>query len=212
MEIYAFSDTHGNLFTLERPPASVKLLVCTGDFFPNCNWGDDQRKFQRAWFNTFNEYIGATPYEYMIYLADNRPMLWVAGNHDWQSLAELMPRHAVYDLNEGPRTILGKRFSGFRYVPRVSDRWQGEMDQSDFRPIVDKILAQNPDVLCTHAPPYGILDCNWGIRVLTDALMYREHSIKSHLFGHVHEFAGTHAEQNGIHFYNNAMSARVIEV
>lgn len=216
MKICHFSDTHGNIHTLERPE-DVDIFVCSGDFFPNseCFTDEAQIGYQRDWFRNHRskETHGMTPREYMREFFGGKPVIWVPGNHDWIDLSEELPRDNVYLLSESsPRVILGKRFAGFRYIPYIAGWWKGEIQETDFAPIINRAFDFNPDILVTHTPPVGILCGEGGSRALLSALMYREHSIKLHLFGHIHKLGGMNMEKNGVRYYNNATTCITIEI
>ena len=87
----------------------------------------------------------------------------------------------------------------------MSGEWNGET--YDFKEVVDRAMLCDPDILVTHAPPAGILDDRahgGGISELTNYLSYREHSVKAHFFGHIHETGGRVVEKMGIKFINGA--------
>lgn len=154
-----------------------------------------------------------------------RPVISVPGNHDWQSLAKLLKKAGyknAWDVSDGPVTLAGHRFAGFREVPWVTGEWMGEVgtffEKGNFKPIVAKAMTAHPDVLVTHSPPYGILDesplkdesGHAGIPELAQWLAYRPHDVKLHLFGHVHERGGSQANVMDITFVNSANTAQVV--
>lgn len=216
MKICHFSDTHGNLSTLDRPD-DVDIFVCSGDFFPNSeSFTDDaQIGYQRDWFRNHKSEstYGYTPLEYMREFFEGKPVVWVPGNHDWINLSDEMPGDCVYLLDENnPRTILGKKFSGFRYIPYIAGWWKGELQESDIAIKTRIVLDQKPDILVTHTNPAQLLGSKYGSVALFSAMMYKEHSVKLHLFGHTHETGGMNTEVNGVRYYNGATTCVTFEI
>lgn len=70
------------------------------------------------------------------------------------------------------------------------------------------------DLLVTHGPPHGVLDVNrWGTLCGSKTLTERVAEVKPrvHVFGHIHEAAGSEAA-NGTVFHNVACRAVVLEL
>jgi len=208
MKVIHTSDIHGKyhkvLEALEADGYSV--WVDTGDFFPNKTRGDRdvETKFQTKWFGHKN--LG----ERIVTALAGRPLVSVGGNHDYTSLAQLV-RDAggtAFDLTEGAAVVNGKTFAGFREVPWIQGEWNGETHSGDFAPIVDAVMASNPDVLVTHAPPAGILnnDTHGGVGQLVNALAWAPHKVTTHFFGHIHSTQGVLTEMD-IKFINGAGKA-----
>ena len=143
-----------------------------------------------------------------------KPVVWVGGNHDYVNLAELLRENGyenAFDATIEAVEIGGHRFAGMDSIPWIAGEWRNE--EHDLTPMVERVIAMNPTILVTHAPPAGILDAvGYGVRPLTTALAYQPHQIVAHLFGHVHENGCQDIEEMGIRFYNNAENVRFIEV
>jgi Icc-related predicted phosphoesterase len=149
----------------------------------------------------------------------NRPLISVAGNHDWLELANLCSVRGVeaYKVTVSGFTFRELKFAGFREIPQIYGRWQGEVPESRLRELSELALAADPDVLVTHAPPYGILDGlagndHIGIGPLATKLATMPHKIKLHAFGHVHERSGEMLRMGGTLFSNAAVALNVIEL
>lgn len=217
------SDLHGHYHRLEQLLGtidSLDLWIDTGDFFPNKTRGDRRIEPGHQWrWATKHTRIG----ERLAKICVDRgiTVLSVGGNHDYVSLSQVlrgagMPEGSTYDLSDSRGasvTVCGLRFAGFREIPWIEGEWNGETPDGGFRELVDRVLdlSPGPDVLLTHAPASGILDdphyrYHCGIPYLTQALMYRDHSIRYHLFGHVHEQGGQTVDRGGILFSNAAAS------
>lgn len=206
-----FSDLHGNYGRLAAVFAP-DVWICTGDFFPNKTRGyaPTEEPFQTAWFNHHAEAI--------LTRLQGRPLIWVAGNHDYVNLATLLRTRGgvAWDATEAPVDFMGERFAGFREIPYIQGEWAGE--ETNLRPIVGRTMAADPTILLTHAPPAGILDDDggrghgFGVVPLTSALLYTSHRIHTHLFGHIHQQGGRDVREMDTRFYNGATGCRLIEV
>ena len=245
MKILHTSDLHGSWKKLFQA-TDFDLWVDTGDFFPNITRGGAvEPAFQRAWFTTNRMSLKkrfraksdfwptrkeAPPFEDCIAerITDwlkGRPVISVSGNHDWVNLADMLRASGypnVWNVSQGPTTVGGLRFAGFREVAFVTGEWQGELGRgvlglTEAKPLVVAAMSHEPDVLVTHSPPAGILDYappkggRVGLPALAQHLAYKPHHVRYHLFGHVHEEPGIVKEMD-ITFSNAAGGGRIIEV
>lgn len=219
LRILHTSDLHGDLRPLLDAPDDFDVWVDTGDFFPTAGrrFGcpiDSRREYlhqQRWWgYGKIGAKLGAK-------LA-GRPALIVPGNHDYQFLAVNLQRAGENAYNvplyKQAVEVCGVRFAGFREVPWIAGEWNGEV--KDESAVVGCVLDAHPDVLLTHAPPRGILDGSdqehYGFPYLRQQLDCGPTGLRVHLFGHVHEHGGEGLVEGGIHYYNGATTARIIEV
>jgi Icc-related predicted phosphoesterase len=212
MRILHTSDLHGHIDALLPVMAreDFDVWVDSGDFFPNESRGltEIEVPFQTEWAHDFRAELAD--------IFGDKPVITVPGNHDYADLATILrdlgvDAHSVSELS--PVTLEGRTFGGFRYVPWLAGEWNGEAH--GFGEVVDRIFAQDIDILVTHAPAAGILDAHGhspGIRELTTALAYRPHRIVAHLFGHIHESGGQTLDEMGIRFHNGAGHAEIVEV
>lgn len=213
MKLLHTSDLHGSYHALLEALAKPDWDVwCdAGDFFPNKTRGEAHIEVghQTRWFGYPN--LASRITEAM----KGRPLVSVPGNHDYVSLATLVSSGGGLAFGVGKHspkaiTLGGKSFAGFREIPWIEGEWAGETPRAAFKEIVDMTLAKGPDILLTHAPPNGILDDDGcgpeggGIEALTSSLCYTPHSVKQHLFGHIHQHGGVVEEKFGIRFCNGA--------
>lgn len=194
------------------------VWVDTGDFFPNRTAGNRHVEpgFQTRW----TEWPALGPK--LVKILRDRPLLSVAGNHDYISLAQVVRKAGgvAHDINQGPVTVEGLTFAGFSGIPWIAGVWNGETPQEGFVPRIAAVLELQPQVLLTHAPPAGVLDQDdygesidgYGITALTSALFYQEHTVRHHFFGHIHEQGGKILTLNNITFHNGAEHAIVHEI
>lgn len=208
------SDLHGSYKDLLRKlnEGNYDVWIDTGDFFPNKTRGfaPVEVVHQRRWFQVYKR-LG----ERIAEALNGKPLISVSGNHDYVSLARLCAEAGAetHDLSVGHcAQVCGLKFAGFREINWIAGEWKGETP--DLRPVVDNAMLHDPDILVTHAPPQGILDgeFGYGIASLTSELMYRNHRIKAHLFGHTHAHGGCSTERAGIQFYNGATTTTLISI
>jgi Icc-related predicted phosphoesterase len=185
------SDLHGACETLLAAQEDFELWLDTGDFFRSLgrvqatDFGIDrheERRRQRRWVEQFG-----LPGRLCDWL-QGRKTRSVPGNHDFVSLAALL-RQSGADADEittrGVRALAGT-WAGFREVPWMNGEREGEVRD------LAALVAADPDILATHAPPAGILDQPgpFGIPERTVALTGRKHDIEAHFFGHEHDNGG----------------------
>lgn len=222
MRIVHASDLHGDYRILGKAPHEFDVWAITGDFFPNYGRGsktgglidpDYERSTQLRWWGWKGGSV-------MRRLRD-RPVMWMAGNHDFISLAQMLKgsdyQGPVFDVTTAV-DFEGQRFAGYREIPRIVGEWPGEVD--DFSDIVKKTMEKDPTILLTHTPPGGILDddregaMGHGVGVTAQSLWfaYRPHRVTHHFFGHIHAQGGKRAQEMGVIFINSATTLQVVEV
>jgi len=213
MKIGHFSDLHGQYEILGKIPneSLPDVWLNTGDFFPNFVYDDRARDAERQviWFKHKFDSIAAR--------LRGRPLLSVDGNHDFVRLGSLMAGKGYFAKNITPEGLVfnGVKFAGFHEIPFIGGYWNGEIQQDDFGPIVDKTFEFKPDILVTHAPPSGILDAGFysgGSTKLTSKLTNNtEPNPRFHFFGHIHECSGRRIELMGTTFVNSACCVQIVE-
>lgn len=214
MRILHTSDLHGRIERALDVRAPFDVWVDTGDFFPNVERGEGEpvdaeaeRAHQRRWLRRERVLTQLRAW------LGSRPMLWLAGNHDFLDLAAALrdvgiEAHAVTPEGVQVRDLV---WAGFRHIRPIDGEWPGETD--DFRALIERTVAARPDVLLTHAPPKGVLDGDrgFGIPALGAALGERLRP-RAHLFGHEHRAGGKQAKAHGIRFANSAQAAQIVEI
>jgi hypothetical protein len=175
------SDTHGFHDRLRIPDGDV--LVHAGDFTTS---GKETQ------VRAFAKWLKNQPHEHKIV---------IAGNHDRcleldLGLGEKLFEGATYLLDR-ETTAAGLRFYGSPWQPEFLS-WAFNLPRGEpLRQVWSKI-PPGIDVLVTHGPPWGILD-----RTFSGALVGCEELLMAverarprlHVFGHIHEGAGTQREQ-----------------
>lgn len=174
------SDTHGHHKDIEVPDGDI--LVHAGDF---CTSGKEWQ------VQAFARWLAKQPHEHKVV---------IAGNHD--RCLELDPplgarifECATYLLDQAA-TVCGLRFYGSPWQPEFLS-WAFNLPRGEpLREVWSKIPG-GIDVLVTHGPPFGVLDRTYdGLYVGCEELRTAIDRVKPrlHVFGHIHEGAGTHAE------------------
>ena len=216
LRIGHFSDLHGKYHILDRVEETPDLWVSTGDFFPNWEpaYPEEEVAKQSRWFRHKVQSIRAR--------LRGRPVMVVEGNHDFAHLVPLLRRWGVeaYAVGAHPLEFAGWRWGGFREIPFIRGRWNGELDRDLFAPLIEGVFAAaDPEILLTHAPAFGTLDAadraHIGIEALAEFLETggeRGHRVHHHFFGHNHEAGGLDLERDGISYHNSATTARIIEL
>lgn len=206
MRVLHSSDLHGRYEELFEHGDDFDVWLDTGDFFPD---GADpgNSRWQKQWFT--QRELGRQIREWLA----GRPAIVCGGNHDFADLYRLLldcppakrgPLHCIAH-GRPPVEVGGLTWAGFREIPWIEPfhgsapmiKWVGET--RDMSSHAEAAVRKNPDVLVTHCPPAGILDCSLesgenevpvfgrrGCGPLAAKLMYEEHTIRWHFFGHVH--------------------------
>ena len=227
MRILHTSDLHGRFGYLIRALESLDydIWIDTGDLLPDRSYNSYADLYAKdfAEKNLMFQLRSLAEFAPRILKAlRGRHGIFVPGNHDFASaasaLSNLSPDENIHQLIDGSSRVElhGHVFAGFRHVTPINGMWKGELPESDIKAIAQAAFGQRPTVLCTHTPPYSILD--WvrgslfvGSKSLLSCFRNEDHNILLSLFGHVHESNGSQ-EADGTRFYNGACGARIIEL
>jgi Icc-related predicted phosphoesterase len=188
--IVCISDTHELHRELDIPAGD--LLLHAGDF----------TMFSRSLraIEDFNDWLGEHSHSRTIV---------VPGNHD--SFLEADPRrrnlltNATVLIDEAVE-VMGLKIWGSPITPLYGGAL-GRSSAKD-RIALYKTIPPDTDILMTHGPLYGILDCppgtdtHTGCRELLEAVLQLKPRV--HLFGHVHGAYGT-VDKGGTLFVNAAL-------
>lgn len=179
---------------------------------------DPQREAVRQ-----SEWCLQRPFRREVGIPDDAPVIVVKGNHDFISLSDWIGGD-VWEIDEDPTrttTIAGVKFGGCRGINYIIGEWSDELSKEEFVARSAQV-PKDIDVLVTHSPPEGILDCypgyhdaeHWGSPALAGWLNSRNYApvtLKAHLFGHVHE-AHSIKKIGGTTFSNAATSINVLHL
>lgn len=170
-----------------------------------------RRKFKHRNNQSLRKFLGSR----------DAPVVVVRGNHDFVSLGSLFGGD-TFEINkpEDVKEIYGLRFGGFRGINYIAGEWSDELSQDQLQRRVER-MPKDLDVVCTHAPPKGILDESFDGCLGVDALAsyinrtcYYDYSMKSprlFCFGHIHEAKGV-MTVGDITFSNAATTVNVLEI
>lgn len=178
MRILHLSDTHGFHRRLRDLP-EANVIVHSGDFTMN---GSEEEAID------FINWFCDLPYEHKIF---------ICGNHDeclFGATIGGLDSNVHYLCNSGVE-IEGIKFYG---VPMfMADCLSNRQKEYYVQ------LPNDTDVLITHQPAYGILDCDNGFHYGSEELLTSLVRInpRIHLFGHIHKQYGT--TTNSITIFSN---------
>jgi len=185
MKIVAFSDLHGQQNRkltewFDNNPAD--LLIFAGDLQANnYDYGEG-----------FIDWIHKLPYKYKVLLV---------GNHDGNYLRTQYHAAVLRDiifLNNHTAVIDGIAIFGSPYTVKYGN-WWFMLEDNELEKIW-KTIPNDIDILVTHGPPFGILDCTReGITAGSKTLLKRVNELKNlkyHIFGHIHEAYGIKTVNN----------------
>lgn len=192
IRIVAISDTHNRYNNLIIPKCDI--IISIGDYsFQGKDW--EVKKFHE-WLNKQDaEHIISVQGNHELGVEEN----W---NESKQVALEACPK--VHFIDEGSLEIEGIKIWCSAITPYFGgwawNRHRGEDIQRHW----DKIPSDT-NILCTHGPPYGILDQAYtdGNNLGCYQLLWKVKKInpKYHLFGHIH---GSHGNKKvgDTKFYN----------
>ena len=183
MRLVLLSDTHG----------FDDFPVPEGDVLVHA--GDSTRRGRAAEITRFAASLARLPHPHKVV---------IAGNHDWlfqkdpnlaRALLAAVPGLAY--LEDAGCEIDGVRFWGSPWQPWFHD-WAFNLPRGAALREKWALVPAGTHVLVTHGPPYGILDKVFSDQesVGCEELRARCAEVRPlvHLFGHIHEAAGTHRE------------------
>jgi Icc-related predicted phosphoesterase len=214
MKICHLSDSHG----LPRKPIydNADVVVHTGDMLPNRTRGnrDIEPGYQEDWLvgvmKSWAAWLGT------------RPLVYVAGNHDFFDPIPLM-RRAGMDAHNVLGTVVklqGLSFMGLPDIPWMGGEWNHERWEEQIAEHISAILDYRPDVVLGHCPPHGLLDAPYannpgyhiGSTAIANALTFHWHEPKAYLCGHCHEHGGKEAKIRNTIISNAATTRRLVEL
>lgn len=187
MKIVAISDTHGYHRRMTIPEGD--MLICAGDFSMRAKLNDVRQ---------FSEWFNKQPHQYKVIVPGNHDV-YCEGEKSW-SKEEFAP--AIY-LDHEEAEVAGYRIFGSPYSSSIYEPSPWAFDYNPRGTQSEYLWSQIPDgidILVTHGPPKGILD-----RVLdphpgedphvgdVNLLYHVKRALpRVHIFGHIHEGAGSY--------------------
>lgn len=181
MLLLHLSDTHSKHHELGNlPPADI--IVHSGDI----SFAGSENEVM-----DFIEWFGALPYKHKIFIAGNHDNCLFGANIDG------LPQNCFYLCNSSV-TIQGVKFYGTPMF--MEDVILGDYDANILKIPIDT------NVLISHQPPYGILDCSADINYGDPNLLQIVSKVqpKYHLFGHIHDAYGVEKSEHTT-FVNSAI-------
>jgi Icc-related predicted phosphoesterase len=184
LRIVLISDTHGFHDRITVPDGDVLIHA-----------GDATERGSIWEVSIFAQWFGALPHRHKIF---------VAGNHDL--LYERRPALAnalVPSLHDKQTEIEGLKIYGSSWQPEFYN-WAFNLPRGSSLAEKWALIPEDTDILITHGPPFGVLDCcDDGRAVGCDDLLAAVKRIKPkiHVFGHIHHGYGM-VEIGGTKFVN----------
>ena len=181
MKILHISDTHGCHRRLHDLP-QADIVVHSGDFTMN---GSEQEALD------FMNWFCDLSYPQKIF---------ICGNHDdclYGATIDGLDGNVHYLCNSATE-IESLKFYG---IPMFMSDCVTDRQARHYANI-----PEDTDILITHTPPFGILDCDDSINYGSEELLGRITAVQPrlHLFGHIHSQYGT-TSLNGTTFSNGAI-------
>lgn len=130
-----------------------------------------------------------------------RWVVFTPGNHDFWAERCLRMKGVVF-LNNSSVKLEGLKIWGSPYTPTYGP-W-AFMKPDDELALFWNMIPSDTDIVITHGPPMGILDLttrNVNAGSLTLLNKIKEIRPKAHIFGHIHEAAGSFTKDTTM-FYN----------
>jgi Icc-related predicted phosphoesterase len=187
-KIVCLSDTHNSNQRISVPDGDILIHAGDATFHGTA---DEIRRFN-AWFSGL----------------PHKNKIFVAGNHDWlfetdrKQAEDLLDPRIIY-LQDSSAEIDGLKIYGSPWQPRFFE-WAFQADRGPDIAEKWKLIPDGLDILITHGPPFGILDCtqdgdNAGCEELQKKITQLQP--RAHIFGHIHEGYGA-TESAGTRFVN----------
>ncbi|WMW23090.1 metallophosphoesterase [Methanolobus mangrovi] len=176
MRLFAIADPHGNYSKIEElleQSGDIDVILIAGDI---TNFGPDEKALELI--DMFKP-----------------PILAVPGNCDHESILEVIDNSRATNLHNGSITIDGVQFVGMGGSNPTPFCTPFEIEESDFETNLNSLMnetgnTEEPVVILTHVPPYGILDEVGGMHVGCKALSVFLDKADIMVCGHIHEARG----------------------
>ncbi len=175
INIFAFSDTHGNHREL-KVPENVDIVICAGDAVEDNLLGDE--------YEDFIEWFASLPCKWKIFVPGNHELSFELGQAD--GIIQRMTDKGITVLEDAIEDCDGVVIGSISGNSSISD----------------EDIPDDIDIVVTHNPPFGILDENMGSVKILNFIMKAKP--KYHLFGHIHSTAGQKMQFGGTKCINIA--------
>ena len=205
MKVTAFSDIHMQ-FSDELLIEPTDLLVCAGDA---THHGIDNELY------SFIRWLGLQPAKHKVFVPGNHDFGCQKNEYMWKTYCREMNIHLETNgfLYIEDKALFCSAWTPYFYdwAFNGTDELEGEYKGPNLYNKWKCILECNIDLLVTHGPARGILDINrigehCGSIILAH-LLNQKHSIKHHIFGHIHDSHG-YTINNGIKSYNVSLDVQ----
>ncbi|MDY0386185.1 MAG: metallophosphoesterase [Methanolobus sp.] len=176
MRLFAIADPHGNYSKIEElleQSGDIDVVLIAGDI---TNFGPDEKALELL--DMFKP-----------------PILAVPGNCDHESILEVIEESRATNLHNETVKIDGVKFIGMGGSNPTPFCTPFEIEECDFETKLNSLMNENektdePVVILTHVPPYGILDYVADMHVGCKALNAFLDKADLIVCGHIHEARG----------------------
>lgn len=193
MRIVTISDTHALQYNMVQVIPAGDVVVHAGDIMNSGYKPDD--------ISRFLDWFGDLPYSHKIFIAGNHDRLFENEPNEVSYLIEqknalLADSKKITYLQDEEIVIDGVKFYGSPWQPEFCN-WAFNLPRNgvELKTVWNKIPTDT-DVLITHTPAMGILDCTHygnshvGCELLLSKVLEVQPLL--HVFGHIHEDYGVH--------------------
>ncbi len=193
MRIVVISDVHEQWKDLVIPECD--LLISAGDY---------SYRGEKHIVESFHKWLSVQPAIQIISLQGNHE-IWVSKN--FKAAKEIVHHISpkIKFVEDDSFFIDGLKFYCSSITPKFGP-WAYGYDKNQLKEHWS-FIPEDTQVLVTHGPSYGVLDCVAG-RILGDPYLRLAiaelRSIKLHVFGHIHDSSGI-VEIDGVTYINAAI-------
>lgn len=214
MKIVTTSDAHGNLPTINN---SCDIFICGGDKFPNSTrmWGEDG-EFQLKWAKQhYFPWIQKIRANRIYSIMGNHDGVLTTNNEISQEFRSLCKQNNIILLEDSGDSYQGFNIWGspLSFDPDfIGVNWAfGRKTEEELAQEYSKI-PHDIDILITHTPPHGILDCGYmkhnGMIEHMGSIALKRRVLEVlpnvHICNHIHEWGGIKVRLGKTLFINSA--------
>ena len=168
LDIFAFSDTHGNHHRLQVPE-DADIIICAGDAVEDDLKGSE--------YDDFISWFGALPAKWKLFVPGNHELSFSRSRY--KTIIQQFEAAGIIVLQDAVEDCDGVVIGSISKDSRIAD----------------EDIPKDIDILVTHWPPYSILDNNLGSLEILNIVLKAQP--KWHLFGHIHETEGQQFQLGG---------------
>jgi Icc-related predicted phosphoesterase len=205
MKLVCISDTHEQESNVSLPEGDVLIHA-----------GDITKKGSLTALYKFCAWVKDQPFKHKVVICGNHDFCFQ--NPNAEEAVATMKQFGITYLQDSSIEIDGITFWGAPWQPWFHD-WAFNVPRGPEIAAKWAAIPDNTQVLITHGPPFGILDCllednpffpaeKLGCEDLLEKISSLP-KLKAHIFGHIHSGHGTMKGPNDVMFVNAAICGDV---